>query len=280
MDDIRAVMDDAGSERAVLFGWEDGGCQSLLYAASYPERTSALILFGIWVKYSESPDYPWGWTPERTEQFWESLANKWGTEEFWRQLTGFSSAIASDPERVQAWARYSRLSASPGSAVALERRNFETDVRAVLPSIQVPTLVMHRLGDTAERFEQARYIGQRIGGAEVVELPGTEHAPFMGDTEAVLSRLRAFVGAIREEEAEFDRVLATVLFTDSSARPSRRLLSVIEPGATLSNHTTPRSVGSWRATEATRSTRLVTGSSPPSTAPPAACDALTRSLVR
>ena len=85
MDDIRAVMDDAGSERAVLFGWEDGGCQSLLYAASYPERTLALILFGIWVKYSESPDYPWGWTPERTARFWESLlANKWGTEEYWR----------------------------------------------------------------------------------------------------------------------------------------------------------------------------------------------------
>ena len=214
MDDIRTVMDDARSERAVLFGWEDGGCQSLLYAASYPERTSALILFGIWVKYSASPDYPWGWTPEATERMWELLANKWGTEEFWRELTGFSSAIASDPERVQAWARYSRLSASPGSAVALERRNFETDVRAVLPSIQVPTLIMHRVGDKAERFEQARYIGERIAGAEVVELPGTEHAPFMGDTDAVMNRVRAFVGAIREEEAEFDRVLATVLFTD------------------------------------------------------------------
>ena len=214
MDDIRTVMDDAGSERAVLFGWEDGGCQSLLYAASYPERTSALILFGIWVKYSASPDYPWGWTPEGTEHIWELLANKWGTEDFWRELTGFSSAIASDPQRVQAWARYSRLSASPGSAVALERRDFETDVRAVLPSIQVPTLIMHRVGDTAERFEQARYIGERITGAEVVELPGSEHAPFMGDTDAVLNRVRAFVGAIREEEAEFDRVLATVLFTD------------------------------------------------------------------
>ncbi len=216
MDDIRAVMDDAGSERAVLFGWEDGGCQSLLYAASYPERTLALILFGIWVKYSESPDYPWGWTQERTEFFWESLlANKWGTEDFWRTDSSLvSSAMESDPERVQAWARYSRLSASPGSAVALERRNFETDVRAILPSVQVPTLVMHRLGDTSERVEQARYIGQKIGGAEVVELPGTEHAPFMGDTETVLSRLRTFIGAIREEEAEFDRVLATVLFTD------------------------------------------------------------------
>ncbi len=104
MDDMRTVMDDAGSERAVLFGWEDGGCQSLLYAASYTERTSALILFGIWVKYSASPDYPWGWTPEGTERMWELLANNWGTEDFWRELTGFSSAIASDPERVQAWA--------------------------------------------------------------------------------------------------------------------------------------------------------------------------------
>ena len=122
MDDIRAVMDDAGSERAVLFGWEDGGCLCSFLAASYPERTAALALFGIWAKYSESSDYPWGWTPDQGEE-WEQLVDgHWGSEHFWGQLPGSSSADASDPERVEAWARYARLSASPASAIAIEQK--------------------------------------------------------------------------------------------------------------------------------------------------------------
>jgi class 3 adenylate cyclase len=215
MDDIRAVMDDAESERAVLFGWEDGGCLCALFAASYPERTSALVLFGIWAKYGASPDYPWGWTDEQIDAYWPLLENNWGTEEFWRADSSMvSSRMQSDPDRVRAWARYARLSASPGSAIAIERMQREVDIRAVLPTIRVPTMVMHRVGDTSERVEQARYIGERVAGAEVVELAGDEHAPFMGDTSAVLGPLRRFIDAIREEEAEFDRVLATVLFTD------------------------------------------------------------------
>jgi class 3 adenylate cyclase/pimeloyl-ACP methyl ester carboxylesterase len=215
MDDIRAVMDAAGSERAVLFGWEDGACLCSLFGASYPERTSALVLFGTWVKYTASQDYPWGWTQEQIDEFWPLLENKWGTEEFWRTDSSMlSSPMRSDPKRVDAWARYARLSASPGSANAIERMNMETDIRDVLPSVRVPTLVLHRIGDTSEPVEQARYIGERIVGAQVVELPGVDHAPFMGDTGLVLDELRAFVGAIREEEAEFGRVLATVLFTD------------------------------------------------------------------
>lgn len=215
LDDIRAVMDDAGSERAVLFGWEDGGCLCSLFAASYPERTAALILFAIWVKYSASSDYPWGWTEEQSQAFWPLLENTWGTEEFWRTDSSMlSSKMRSDPARVEAWARYARLSASPASAIAIERMNFETDIRAVLPTIRVPTLVMHRVDDTSERIEQAHFIGEQIRGAEVVELQGDEHAPFMGDADVVLDQVQSFVGAIREQEDEFGRVLATVLFTD------------------------------------------------------------------
>jgi class 3 adenylate cyclase len=175
----------------------------------------ALVLFAIWAKYNASPDYPWGWTEKQIEEFWPLLETKWGTEEFWRTDSSMvSSSMRSDPERVEAWARYARLSASPGSAVAIERMNVETDIRDVLPTVRVPTLVLHRVGDTSERVEQARYIAERIFGAQLVELPGDEHAPFMGGTGLVLDEVRAFVGAIREEEAEFSRVLATVLFTD------------------------------------------------------------------
>ena len=215
MDDIRAVMDAAGSERAVLFGWEDGGSRCAMFAASHPGRTTALVTFGLWAKYSTSPDYPWGWSAEQVEAFWSLVENKWGTEEFWRTDSALvSRRMQSDPERVRAWARYARLSASPGAALAIERMNHETDIRAVLPTIRVPTLVMHRVADTSEPVEQARYIGERIPGAKVVELLGDEHAPFMGDTSVVLDHLRRFISAIREEEAEFDRMLATVLFTD------------------------------------------------------------------
>ena len=214
MDDIRAVMDDAGSERAVLFGWEDGGCQSLLYAASYPERTLALILFGIWVKYSESPDYPWGWTPERTEHFWESLANKWGTEEFWRRAhlvfrqqsrpipSEFRHGLATRASRraqdrrlrsnaetsKPMFARYCRRSRS---------RHWSCTGWATQPS------------DSSKRATSARgSLGPKLSSC----LAPNTHPSWA--IRSGLNWLRAFVGAIREEEAEFDRVLATVLFTD------------------------------------------------------------------
>ena len=222
MDDIRAVMDEAASERAVLFGFEDGGALCTLFAASYPERVSALVLFGVWAKYGASPDYPWGWTDEQADGWWQLVEREWGTEAFWRTNSSIvSPRIKTDPDRVRAWARYSRLSTSPGGALAIERMQRDTDIRAVLPTVRVPTLVMHRTGDESERVEQAHYIGERIIGAKVVELSGDEHAPFVGDTNRVLDELQRFVSSIREEEAEFDRVLASVLFTDLVASTQR-----------------------------------------------------------
>jgi class 3 adenylate cyclase len=214
MDDIRAVMDAAGSERAVLFGMDDGGALCTLFAASDPGRVSALVLFAVWAKYFRSPDYPWGWTKQQDKIWMQRVESHWGTEEFWADSAYVSPHISSDPGRVRVWARYARLSASRGAALATARMQRETDIRAVLPAVMVPTLVMHRTGDTAEPVEQARYIGDQVPNAEVVELPGTEHAPFAGDAERVLRELRRFLSAVRNEEAEFDRVLATVLFTD------------------------------------------------------------------
>jgi class 3 adenylate cyclase len=214
MDDIRAVMDAAGSERAVLFGTDEGGALCTLFAASDPGRVSALVLFGIWAKYFRSPDYPWGWTEKEDEAWMRRLESHWGTEEFWADGSYVSPHVSGDPARVRAWARYARLSASRGAALALGRMQAQTDIRAVLPTVMVPTLVLHRIDDTAEPVGQARYIGDQMPNAEVVELPGNEHAPFAGDAERVLRELRRFVSAVRDEEAQLERVLATVLFTD------------------------------------------------------------------
>ncbi len=222
MDDIRAVMDAAGTERAVLFGFEDGGALCTLFAASYPERVLALVLFGVWAKYGASADYPWGWTEDRVDDWIQLVERSWGTEEFWKANSDIvSPRIRTDPDRARAWAKYSRLSASPGAALTIEHMQRGTDIRSVLPTVRVPTLVMHRTRDPSEDVEQAHYIGEQIGGAKVVELPGDDHAPFVGDTGRVLSELRRFVSSIRDEEAEFNRVLATVLFTDLVASTER-----------------------------------------------------------
>ena len=214
MDDVRAVLDAAGSERAVLFGTDEGGALCTLFAASDHGRVSALVLFAVWATYFSSCDYPWGWTTEQDEAWMQRLESHWGTEEFWEDSAYVSPQVSADPVRVRTWARYARLSASRGAAVALGRMQAQTDIRAVLPTVTVPTLVMHRLDDTAEPVGQARYIGEHMPNAKVVELPGNEHAPFAGDAARVLQELRRFVAAVRDEEAELDRVLATVLFTD------------------------------------------------------------------
>ena len=174
----------------------------------------ALVLFAMWATYYASPDYPWGWTTDEAEAWWQLIDRHWGTERFWEANSAVvDPAIRQDPQRVKAWARYSRLSASPGSALAIERTGRETDIRALLKAVSVPTLVMHRTNDPNERVEQARYIGEQLQSARVVELPGEQHAPFAGDRERVLRELQQFLASL-QEEAELERVLATVLFTD------------------------------------------------------------------
>ena len=215
IDDIRAVMDAAGSERAVLFGFEDGGILSAVFAGAHPDRTQALILFATWARYRQAPDYPWGWDDERMAEWDQHLRTEWGTETFWRyNLEKVGPSVLDDQDFIQTWAWYSRLCASPDSITAIQRGQHEIDARAVLPSIQAPTLVMHREGDRTEPLDQSRWIASEIPGAKFVVVPGIDHPPYLGDAEPVLAELERFVEALREEEATFDRALATVLFTD------------------------------------------------------------------
>jgi class 3 adenylate cyclase len=215
IDDIRAVLDAAGSERAVLFGFEDGGILSAVFAASHPDRTQALVLFATYARFRHAPDYPWGWTEEQIADWEQHIRTQWGTEEFWRfNLEEVAPSLREDREFLRAWAWYSRLCATPGVILEIERAGHEIDARAFLPSIQAPTLVMHREGDRAEDVDQSRWIAAEIPGAKLIVLSGDDHPPFVGDSEAVLAELERFVAALREEEATFDRALVTVLFTD------------------------------------------------------------------
>jgi class 3 adenylate cyclase len=217
MDDLRAVLDAVGSERAALFGHSEGGNMSVLFAAAHPERTMALVTFGIFAKRIWSPDYPWAPTPENRQQTIEQLERDWGAD---MDLSGLApSADGAFKRRLRT---YLRRSASPGAAVTLLRMNTEIDTRAVLPTIGVPTLVLHRTGDLDANVEEGRWIASRIPGARFVELAGVDHLPWVGDQDAVLDEVEEFLTGVRPSP-ETDRVLATVLFTDivgSTARAS------------------------------------------------------------
>jgi pimeloyl-ACP methyl ester carboxylesterase len=208
MDDVRAVLDAAGSERAALFGFSEGGLMSVLFAATYPERTTALVLYGTFAKRIWSPDYPWAPTPEARRDEIEQLERNWAEKMDLDQL-----APSEDDAFKRRLATYFRRSASPGAAVALLRMNTQIDVRDVLPSIGAPTLVMHRTDDRDVKVEEGRWIAARIPGAKYVELTGDAHTLWAGDTDAIVDEAEEFLTGVRPAP-EPDRVLATVLFTD------------------------------------------------------------------
>ena len=210
MDDVRAVMDAAGSEQAALFGYSEGGNLSTLFAATYPGRTRALVTFGIFAKRIWSPDYPWAPKPEQREQEYERLEREWGRD---MDLGSLAPSVAED-EAFKRWmTAYFRRSASPGAAVTLLRMNTEIDIRAVLPTIGVPTLVLHRTGDLDAKVEEGHWIAKQIPGARFVELPGVDHLPWVGDQGSILDEVEEFLTGVRHGP-EPERVLATVLFTD------------------------------------------------------------------
>jgi pimeloyl-ACP methyl ester carboxylesterase len=208
MDDLRAVLDAVGSEQAALFGHSEGGNMSVLFAAAHPERTVALVTFGIFAKRLWSPDYPWAPTPEARARMIDQLERDWGGDMDVTEL-----APGADEAFRRRLATYLRRSASPGAAAALLRMNTEIDTRAVLPTIRVPTLVLHRSGDKDANVEEGRWIASQIPGARFVELPGVDHMPWVGDQDAVLDEVQEFLTGVRPPP-EPDRVLATVLFTD------------------------------------------------------------------
>ena len=209
MDDVRAVMDAVGSERAALCGVSEGGPMCSLFAATYPEKTLALVMIGTYAKRIRDDDYPWAPTPEHRQQFFDEMREQWGGPV---GLEERAPSVADDPQFRQWWATYLRMGASPGAALALTQMNAEIDVRQVLPSIRVPTLVIHRTDDQCLKVEEGRYVAERIPGARYVELPGRDHLPFVGDQDAILDEVEEFLTGVRHT-MEPDRVLATVLFT-------------------------------------------------------------------
>jgi class 3 adenylate cyclase/pimeloyl-ACP methyl ester carboxylesterase len=212
MDDLRAVMDAVGSQRAVVFGISEGGPMSILFAATYPERTIGLVLFGTESDFRPGPD----WTEEKQQEWRADQERTWGTREHAQTaLRGWAAPSVADDERMIEWlAAYVRRAASPGAGIALDEMNKLIDVTPVLSAVHVPTLVVGRTGDLDFPIEHTRTMADAIAGARFVELPGIDHFFFVGDQDAILDEVERFVAEVRDDEADLDRVLATVLFTD------------------------------------------------------------------
>ena len=210
MDDVRAVMDAVGSESAVIFGQSEGGGMSCLFAATYPERTRALVLFGAFAKRTPSPDYPWAPAREERERWINMIEESWGEKS---DAFDLAPSRTGDEAFAEWLATLSRRAASPGSAVMLARTNTDIDVRAVLPTIGVPTLVLQRRGDRDVKMEEAEFIAAQIPGAKLCVMDGEDHIFWCGDADRVLSEIQEFATGSKPAPA-IDRVLATVLATD------------------------------------------------------------------
>lgn len=216
MDDVRAVMDAVGSDRAALFGISEGGPMSLLFAATYPARTAALVIYGSYARRAWAVDHTFGRTVEDMDRVLDTIEREWGGPvgmEIW------APSMIGDERLRHWWANYLRLAASPGAAMNTMRMNMEIDVRHVLPSVRVPTLIVHRTGDRLTFVEQGRYLAERIPGARLAELPGDDHMPFL-DSDQIIDEVEEFLTGTRQV-AETDRVLATVLFTDIAGSTER-----------------------------------------------------------
>ena len=211
MGDLEAVLDAVGSTRAVIFATGDCGFIASLFAATYPGRTAALVLFGSASTWLRNDELPWGWTEQRLQEETVWLRAHLGDGEWMRQAapTLFSNT------RELAWAgRYERLSVAPGAVVAEALRFARTDIRGILPTVQTPTLVLHRVGDPYEDIRSGRDLAARIHGAKLLELEGSDHLAWAGDQQAVIQAITEFLAGVHREEADLERVLATVLFTD------------------------------------------------------------------
>jgi pimeloyl-ACP methyl ester carboxylesterase/DNA-binding winged helix-turn-helix (wHTH) protein len=199
MDDVRAVMDATGSQRAVLFGWSEGGGMAISFAATYPERSIALVLFGAFAKREWAPDYPWAPTPERRKRdFYDALEREWGGPVGIEQI---APSRAGDPAFREWWGTYQRRSATPAAALALARMNTSIDVRDFLPNVRVSTLVMHRRHDRDVKIQEGRYIAERIPGARFMEFDGEDHLPFASDANSVLRCTEQFVRNLPLEQS-------------------------------------------------------------------------------
>ncbi len=209
-DDVLAVLDAVGSERPNVFATSAGGLAAMMFAATYPERVSGLVLFGTFPATYWSPDYPWGTKPEVREVETQTILAAWGTG---IDVDLLAPSAAADPQFRDWWTRRQRALASPGTLPEFFKLTENTDVRHVLPTIRVPTLVLHRTDDSVVPIENARYLAERIPGARYVEVRGGDHFVWAGNWDAVADEIEEFLTGSRRP-AKTDRVLATVLFTD------------------------------------------------------------------
>jgi pimeloyl-ACP methyl ester carboxylesterase len=245
MDDARAVMDAVGSERAALIGYSEGSSLAALFATTYPERTAGLIMYGSFFAWDWMAEGRFPTRHESVRRALEEIGQRWGTPDYCDELLENDAPSMLDDEDFRRWyANRLRLSASPAAAVALQRMNVDTDTRALLPSIRVPTLILHRVGDRNVDVKNARYAAEHIPGAKYVELAGDDHLPSVGDSQRIVDEIRSFLIGIWEsggwEAPEPDRVLATILFTDivgSTAKAAelgdRAWLEVVEQHHTI-----------------------------------------------
>lgn len=210
MDDMRAVMDDAGIAKAVVYGISEGGSLAILFAATYPERTTALALFAAFACREKKPDYPWAPSPEERQRFYDSIQLAWAGE---MDLGKTAPSLSGDEDRLAIYSRYFRSSASPSGALQLAKLNTAIDIRHVLPAVRARTVVMQRVGDRDVQIAEARYLAARLPNSELRELPGDDHMPLAGDTQPILSALKELAG-VGSQGLEDRRMLATLLFTD------------------------------------------------------------------
>jgi pimeloyl-ACP methyl ester carboxylesterase len=211
IDDARAVMDAVGSKRAVILGASEGTCLGGYFAATYPERVSALVLYGSLARFTpDPPDYPWGFEPEVIDEMIAAIPEAWGEGGLTLALLA-PSKLGDEPVR-EWWGRFERACVSPGMQLRIGEANARLDIRDILPLIQAPTLLLHRKGDVLP-IEGARYMAERIPDAKLIELEGEDHWPWIDNPDEVCDYVEEFVTGVRPAP-EPDRVLATVLFTD------------------------------------------------------------------
>jgi class 3 adenylate cyclase len=210
MEDLRSVLDAAGSERAALFGISEGGPMSILLAATYPQRVSHLALYGTYARFTRTDDYPQG-LPDRVFDDWRRLiTNEWHEAP---AMAALAPSLVGNAQAARSWGRFIRAGTSPGGAIALLELYRDMDVREALPLISQPTLILNRADDEAVRPSAGRYLADHVPGARYVEVPGVDHAFPVGDTDVILDEVEEFVTGERQAPRP-ERVLSTVLFTD------------------------------------------------------------------
>ena len=224
MDDVRAVMEAVGSERAALLGASEGGPMCLLFAATYPERTLGLLLWGCFARYDWRRSFIGRyWGGETVDDALDRLEREWGDG---GDLAAMAPSLAEDDAARRAWGRAQRLAATPTAARALLRMMLDVDVRPLLPAIRVPVVILHRVDEVAVDVSHSRYMAEHIPGARYLELPGSDHLPWIGDVEPIVAEAQELVTGTRPEP-EPDRVVATVMFVDAlgdgRAQPDRPL---------------------------------------------------------